>query len=1207
MQDKTVQQNSTLQSLLQNKNLSADLFNPQPIPTLSLDSPLSDHVRWAFENIYSIPYASEKYENLEIQREIHGIQHVTRVAFFTQIFANLYRKHGDKEAVNLTEEDIKLLQIAALFHDAGREDEGRDETDHESGLLLYFYLRNILKVDKEKAKLIAEATANKDLVEGKKSPCFEINEDENGHVSSGFVLKSASLTIFHKIIHDADCLDILRARLCFDAHYLHFYQCIASNPENKIAFEEMAHLIIEARSLIHLQGDSFDRIIIKLKKKFENENAFDALKNSIEKERHPILTALGNTLISLEELQKINLLYPKSDDKFQFALDNCQLFARSIGSPSAIIKNKSTKPEETAAQLENRKNMRTPNIATRTQKSNRKTKHGNLNRSISMLGFGMPPFADAGGVILGLNKNSISKVSASDFGSGRAKKADIVNEYLNQPELLEKALNELEKTIKMGGKIAENCQYTHTELLYGITKFDAFYYCNCPNLYSNHLLYNSTRGMRESTHPFSPLLQAIYLQKQYEIQYEETQKIYESTFGKEAGFSRFIERLGSNKKLPIIEYSAVHHEIRIVNENELTDEKIIQMWTKMCSSYLQEQLQFSSKDMNCLKAVYEANVDTIKTCSMYGVEEHLEHIKRHTPADGNYDSVLVQKINQSIEKERANLMRTHELKLLAKIRSGSLSIFSENIAFICLKSEFLQIALQKEIFLEIEKGMQAFKQACKRLDKDERKYYKKIKDFSKIFFLDNHLNTIQEQIGSLFLELLKKTRLDFRALTHQVKRWHTTNKPIDDLIGLIEQFELEPSAREQVGSLMSEVLIYASNQFSKFENVDDYADLVEKMHKHGFLKPQHSALIQKVYEESAELLESGQYEAADIQSHLRVEKFVKDDQKNIINNLLNWLCNTQEPLQQEDFRLFAQYLHNQKIFKKILDKIQLPKDIADAEWVDIILELKDQEILNSQQIELLTIKWNELCKQYVKFSGGLFDQELSFVVFTNLLIKARNAKLPVDIFETTLERILKTEYENVLALTKNNMNEILLCLSSLDWLSKESGKPKFLSLVKKFKTIEKVISENDFSNPLFFQSKNLVLAGQPLTNYTIEKFLLPVLEHYAKEIEVIDFSSCGLNNKNLYLLVEAIGKLKNLKILNISNNDIDNSGAEDLIKMLPHEIDLNIYSNPCDPEEIQEMLDNKFKKKESYQHLKFFPQTETGQTQPVQTFKAPNQ
>lgn len=234
-----------LSKILQNKNLSAEIFESKHAPTL--DSDIAEHAVWAFTHIYSVAYPNAQRIPVaigtNIARYVHGIQHVSRVALFVLVFANLFRKHGDPEAMQLSEADIKLLQIAALFHDSAREDEGEDKWDHESAIFLYFYLTQVLDVACEKAKLIAEATANKDA--NAPGRYFEIAEDEFGMVTCRFktLPLNAKKNIYQKLIQVGDCLDILRARPAFDAKYLDFYKDIVGHGQNNLAMEEMAHLM----------------------------------------------------------------------------------------------------------------------------------------------------------------------------------------------------------------------------------------------------------------------------------------------------------------------------------------------------------------------------------------------------------------------------------------------------------------------------------------------------------------------------------------------------------------------------------------------------------------------------------------------------------------------------------------------------------------------------------------------------------------------------------------------------------------------------------------------------------------------------------------------------------------------------------------------------------------------------------------------------
>lgn len=161
-----------INQLLEQKCLIPNIFEKQG--SQKIPASLLEHNQWLFNNIYSKPYPNTILT--DIARPIHGIQHVSRVALYTNVFANLYLKHGNIEAVSLTEENLLILQLGALFHDAAREDEGIDRWDDESAIFFYLYLTQVLDITHEKAKIFAEAVGNKDV---DPRGYFEINFDAN--------------------------------------------------------------------------------------------------------------------------------------------------------------------------------------------------------------------------------------------------------------------------------------------------------------------------------------------------------------------------------------------------------------------------------------------------------------------------------------------------------------------------------------------------------------------------------------------------------------------------------------------------------------------------------------------------------------------------------------------------------------------------------------------------------------------------------------------------------------------------------------------------------------------------------------------------------------------------------------------------------------------------------------------------------------------
>lgn len=666
--------------LCRQKNLPSQVFF-NASPTLTLDSPLADHVKWVFENIYSIPYPSVANPHPLIARLIHGIQHTARVAYYVPVITNLYRRYDDKEALALTEHDLKLLQIGALFHDAAREDENEDRWDHESALLLFCYLAYVLNLDKHIAKRIAEATANKDIKQN--LGYFEIHiNDPSQQTRCEFNLSRRldTKTIYQKIIHDADCLDIIRARPHFHAAYLDFVALVRAhlNADNTIfvIIEEIAHLVMEARSLIATQGDSYALRKPVIKQTYETVNAYQTIAADVNADHHPILFTLSEKLLSPDVLRQQQLIdiIPYDEKQGLTAINLKRAFkeglvcVRGIAAPSAITQKSSaaTHPnKESLAALEIRKTMRELGVPTQTKKTDNKDKQGNPLRSISLIGYGSGTFTNAGFLLLKPNNADISQIAAHDISTGRGKKTRLTHlkNKTNRPSA-QTITNEwalLTNELKLGGKTIQYAGWqhpsNHVEILCDLYRYDAIYYSNDPNLYNM-----DAYGSAETTHIFSPLLQAIFIRKQYETQYEATLQRFIATFGYDAGHEKFIARFGTTKTLPIFEYSGIHN-ILLLAENTLEEDDIILMWKTMCTDFMKS---------------YQGNLialslEHIKVLSMYKTLTN-KYAAYNAPADANYSNALRQKLDAAITAEKTQII---ERNLLHKLSHKEIVAWSD--------------------------------------------------------------------------------------------------------------------------------------------------------------------------------------------------------------------------------------------------------------------------------------------------------------------------------------------------------------------------------------------------------------------------------------------------------------------------------------------------------------------------------------------------
>lgn len=420
-----------------------------------LTDDISDHAYVAYETFYQHSYPAESKSPIyNCNRPIHGLQHVGRVAAYVPILANLYRRYDDPEAKSLTEEDIKLLQITALFHDCAREGDGEDVWDEDSALFLYIYLTKTLGVAEGKAKLLAEAIANKDTgIPLNKPPRFlNITAFKFENCSSAMPARN----IYQKILHDADCLDIRRVRSTFAADYLDFYQTIASR--NPKALKEMVRIIKEIQFLIEDQGDGFKRTVWDIKLSFSQENeeveGYKNIVDSIHRRKgmvhydyfhqeidspsllrpYQLLTCLygGGRLLAPDELKLISCVEEAKESKtwadtINMALENGIVLARSIRHPSQLHpKTAKSGERETLIATEMRKVSRRPGNKTRMVKDDPENKalnkNGNPFRSASLLNGHGDTFGNVGFLIINPDMKAIQAIALSNTNTGYHKK-----------------------------------------------------------------------------------------------------------------------------------------------------------------------------------------------------------------------------------------------------------------------------------------------------------------------------------------------------------------------------------------------------------------------------------------------------------------------------------------------------------------------------------------------------------------------------------------------------------------------------------------------------------------------------------------------------------------------------------------------------------------------------------------------------------------
>ncbi len=190
-----------------------------------------------------------------IPRVTHGAQHASRVSAFVKII-HLFRQDHHDIAVNdlylwgkqfnlSIAQWVHLTQIAGLFHDVARQGEGIDLWDQDSAEECFnFFQVNIPSLPAAIARIIANTIAYKD------------NKDEfkQAVMALGFTSEEAATADYlRQLVHDADCLDVMRVRKTFKMKFLDL--CHVSSLRDKS--DAIISLVIEVRALINKQQDQW--------------------------------------------------------------------------------------------------------------------------------------------------------------------------------------------------------------------------------------------------------------------------------------------------------------------------------------------------------------------------------------------------------------------------------------------------------------------------------------------------------------------------------------------------------------------------------------------------------------------------------------------------------------------------------------------------------------------------------------------------------------------------------------------------------------------------------------------------------------------------------------------------------------------------------------------------------------------------------------
>ena len=184
------------------------------------------------------PYPGEVLSPGGIPRACHGAMHSSRAAMWISVLLTLRRQMGDPAARDFPAEQLPHVMKAALLHDSGREGDGYDtpEWEYASGQNCYHHLLAI-GCSPEVAASCQSGITNKD--------------------------RRYNKTLTEKLIHDADCLEVMRVRGEFHMDELDLWKDFKDQTDIDQRIYELSS---QVRAVIAAQGNlsfSHCRIINK--------------------------------------------------------------------------------------------------------------------------------------------------------------------------------------------------------------------------------------------------------------------------------------------------------------------------------------------------------------------------------------------------------------------------------------------------------------------------------------------------------------------------------------------------------------------------------------------------------------------------------------------------------------------------------------------------------------------------------------------------------------------------------------------------------------------------------------------------------------------------------------------------------------------------------------------------------------------------------
>lgn len=200
--------------------------------------------------------SSEDQVNGDVPRAAHGPMHVSRVAMYTELLTFWHKENTqltEEEKLKL-ENEIQHVQMAMALHDAGRMDDGKDFYDPISEDITKRFFDNT-ELPENTKKVMTSLVGNKDE---------NIQEIED----LGFEVTKVN-QLQHDIGHDADVIDVIRAKSNFDPKYIRAYKDLPDDSPQKLEFDAM---LKEVKFFLTVTAKS-----VQTKLEFNSDNYYEDL------------------------------------------------------------------------------------------------------------------------------------------------------------------------------------------------------------------------------------------------------------------------------------------------------------------------------------------------------------------------------------------------------------------------------------------------------------------------------------------------------------------------------------------------------------------------------------------------------------------------------------------------------------------------------------------------------------------------------------------------------------------------------------------------------------------------------------------------------------------------------------------------------------------------------------------------------------------